>query len=136
MYKKLLPLLVLLFSGKALAFEFPIEVTEYFDDVKIVAYIDKSDINEVSHWIPFEKQPPLSIYDALQAVKKFMISNSVFGDATVTGIELRRIPHHEIYWHYVVKVKYKDKENIRPHFFVVLMDGKVISAIREPESIK
>lgn len=136
MYKKLLPLLLLLFSGKALAFEFPIEVTEYIDDIKIVAYLNKSDVNELSHWVPFENQPPLSIYDALQAVQKYMIANSIYTGSTLTGIELKRIPHHEIYWHYVVKVRYKQDNKTWPHFFVVLMDGKVISALRKPESIK
>ena len=136
MYKKLLPLLLLLFSGKVLAYEFPIEVTEYIDDVKIVAYIDKNEISKTSQWVPFEGQPPLSIYDALQAVQKFMIENAEFAETRLTGIELKRIPHYEKNWHYLVKVKYKVADKMQPHFFLVLMDGKVISALREPESIK
>jgi len=136
MYKKLIPLLLLLLSGKVLAYEFPIEITEYIDDVKIVAYIDKNDISKTSQWVPFEGKPPLTIDEALQAVQKFMIANAEFAETRFTGIELKRIPRHEKNWHYLVKVKYKVDDKMQPHFFVVLMDGKVISALREPESIK
>lgn len=136
MAKKLLPLLFLLMSGKVLAYDFPIEVVEYVDDVKIVAYIDKNDIKKTPQWVPFESKPPLSIYDALLAAKKYMISNAEFVENKLIGIELKRIPHYEDNWHYLVKVKYKVGDNIQPHFFVVLMDGKVISALRKPEAIK
>ena len=80
MGKKLIPLLFLLMSGRVLAYEFPVEVVEYIDDVKIVAYIDKNHISKISQWVPFESQPPLSIHDALQAVQKFMISNAEFAE--------------------------------------------------------
>lgn len=136
MGKKLIPLLFLLLSGRVLAYEFPIEVAEYIDDVKIVAYLDKKDVNNTSQWVPFEGQPPLSIYDALQAVQKYIISNAEYVENKLIGIELKRIPHHEKNWHYLVKVKYKHGDKMQPHFFVVLMDGKVISALRKPESIK
>jgi len=136
MYKKLIPLLFLLFSGRALAYQFPIEVTEYIDDVKIVAYINQNDINEKSQWTPFESAPPLSIHEALQAVQKYLHSDADFTNATLTGIELKQIPHHKNYWHYLVKIKFTRGDMPKPHFFVVLMDGKVISALKEPESIK
>jgi hypothetical protein len=136
MYRKLIPLLFLLFSGKLLAFEFPIEITEYIDDIKIIAYINERDINRESRWTPFDGPPPLSIYDALQAVQGDISSNAAITDTTLIGIELKQIPHHEMYWHYLVKVKFKLADKTQPHFFVVLMDGKVISALKRPESIK
>lgn len=136
MYKKLLPLLFLLFSTGALAYDFPIEITEYIDNVKIVAYIDKKDIDKKLQWTPFNSSLPLSLTDALSAVQKYLDANSAFTGARFMSIELKQIPHHEKHWHYLVKVKYQLNGKIQPHFFVVLMDGKVISAIKQPEPIK
>jgi len=134
--KNLMVLLLVLFSGKALGYEFPIEVTEYIDDVKVVVYINKSDISHEAKWIPFEHSPPLSIGDALQAVEKYVNSRNDFSALELTGIELKKIPHHEAHWHYLVKTNVKVSDKVQAHFFVVLMDGKVISALKEPDSIK
>lgn len=136
MFKKLMPFLFLLFCGKAMAYENPIEIIEYIDDVKVVAHINKSAINQKLKWKPFESPLPLSIVDALQAVQTYIKSHGDISDVELRGIELKRMAHDEKYWHYLVKLDYKSGEDIRPHFFVVLMDGKVISALREPESIK
>lgn len=136
MYKKMLPLLVLLFSGKVMAYDFPLEIIEYIDDVKIFAYLKQNDIDEKAKWTPFESQPPLSVNDALLAVQQFIKSNEGFTDVSLTSIELKQIPHHKHYWHYLVKVKYSSKDKQQPHFFIVLMDGKVVSALKQPEAIK
>lgn len=133
---RLILLLILLYSGKVLAIEFPIEITEYADGVRIVAYLNKNDINEKSRWRPFHGAPPLSINDALQAVQQHINSRPDAGHITITEIELRQIPHHKGYWHYLIKAKQEVNEGTHAQFFIVLMDGKVISAIREPESIK
>lgn len=131
----LLPLFLLL-SGKVLAYEFPIEITEYVDEVRIAAYIKKEDINNNVKWTPFEGPPPLTIDEALKAVQEFIKSDVDMAKSTLVEIELRQIPNHEKSWHYLVRVRYQSEDKIQPHFFLVLMDGKVISAIREPESIK
>jgi hypothetical protein len=136
MFKKLMPFLLLLVFGRVMAYENPIEIIEYIDDVKVVAYINKSDINTKIEWTPFESPLPLSIDDALHAVQEYIQSDDDITDVKLSGIELKRIARHEMYWHYLVKLKYKSGDETRPHFFVVLMDGKVISALREPESIK
>ena len=136
MSRKLLPLLLFLLSSKVMAYEFPIEIIEYIDDIKIFAYLDKNDINEKAKWKPFKSPPPLSLHQALQAVHTYMKSHEGYADASLTGIELKQIPHHENYWHYLVKVRVAANEKVKPHFFVVLMDGKVVSALREPEAIK
>ena len=136
MFKKLIPFLLLLFFGRAMAYENPIEIIEYIDDVKVVAYISKSDITEKLQWTPLESPVPLSIDDALRAVQNYIKSDKDIADFKLSGIELKRIARYEMYWHYLVKLKYKSDGRMRPHFYVVLMDGKVISALREPESIK
>ena len=136
MFKKLMPFLLLLFCGKVVAYESPIEIIEYIDDVKVVANINKNDLNKKTQWIPFKSPPPLSVADALQAVQKYIGSHGKISDIKLRGIELKRMSHHEMYWHYLVKIIYQRGDKTQPHFFVVLMDGKVIPALQEPESIK
>jgi len=135
MYSRFIPLFVLLFSAKLYAYEFPIEITEYIDDVKVDAYISNNDINQALVWTPFESEPPLSMASALQAIQAYA-ANTDLSDMTLTGIELKQIPHHEKHWHYLVKIKSEVDEVVASHYFIVLMDGKVIPAIKEPESIK
>jgi hypothetical protein len=135
MLKRLWPLLLLVFSGRIMAYEFPIEVIEYIDDVKIIAVIPHKEIVPDSDWRPFKSAPPVSIQEALEAVQAYINSNENFSETTFTSIELKQIPDTSN-WHYVVKVKYRDGKSIQPHFFVVLMDAKVISAIKMPEAIK
>jgi len=135
MYLRFLPILVLLFSAKLFAYEFPIEITEYIDDVKVDAYISKSDIDQELIWTPFDGAPPLSIAAALQAIQGYA-ANTDLADMTLTGIELKKIPRHEKHWHYLVKIKSEVDGIVESHYFIVLMDGKVIPAIKEPESIK
>ena len=139
MYRKLLTALfalLFLFIGRAQAFEFPIKITEYLDDVRVIAYINKSDINEKLQWTPFGRPPPLSIYGALIAIESYIKDNDDFTNIKLTGIELKQMPHHDLYWHYLVKAKYGPEGEMQSHFFVVLMDGKVIAALKQPESIK
>jgi hypothetical protein len=136
MTKNLLPILILLFSTQVLAIEFPIEISEYIDDVKIDAFINKEDLEKTSQWTPFESSPPLTINQALIAILNDEKSEINLNNASVIGVELKPVPHHKSYWHYLVKIKTISEEGSEPHFFIVLMDGKVISAIKEPESIK
>lgn len=135
MYSRCLPLFVFLISTKLYAFEFPIEITEYIDDVKVDAVIKQSDINQELIWTPFEKAPALSVADALQAIKDYADKTNL-EDLALTGIELKQIPHHEKHWHYLVKLKSKTDDGFESHYFIVLMDANVIPAIKEPESIK
>ncbi|MCB1724366.1 MAG: hypothetical protein KDJ39_11810 [Gammaproteobacteria bacterium] len=136
MRQRLLPLLFVFLSARALAFEFPIEVTEYLDDVRISAYINKADLAAAPHWEPFTEALPLSVDGALAAVQQFMREKEQVADAELLGIELKRIPRHEAYWHYLVRIRSASDDKSKPHLYVVLLDGKVIAAIREPQSIK
>jgi hypothetical protein len=135
MYLRFIPLLVLLFSSRLYAYEFPLDITEYIDDVKVVAYINNSDIKPELNWEPFASAPLLSIASALQAIQAYS-ANTELADMMLTGIELKQIPHHENQWHYLVKVKTEVDEVFESHYFIVLMNGKVIPALKEPDSIK
>ena len=136
MYKKLMPFVFLFFACNVLANQHPIEIMEYIDDVKIIAYINDSDIDAETRWTPFESPPPLSISDALTAVEHYIKKNSDFTSAALSGIELKKMPRHENIWHYLVRVKGTIADKTQAHFYVVLMNGKVISGIRKPDSIK
>lgn len=135
MLLRFLPVFALLFSAKLFAYEFPIEATEYLDDVKVVAYIKKSDISQGLIWTPFASAPPLSMSAALQAIQDYA-EKAGLENMTLTGIELKPIPHHEKHWHYLVKVKTEEDDTFQSHYFVVLMDGKVIPALKQPDAIK
>ena len=135
---KLLSAALLFFiSSHALAYNFPVEVIEYMDNVRVVAHVDKNDISDEPSWTPFKSALPLPVDKALDAVDHEIKAHPEYMDVHLTSIELKQLPHHEKQWHYLVRVNYMDKKQVKhPHFFAVLMNGKVISAIREPESIK
>ncbi len=133
---RLLPLLFLLLSGKVLARESPIEVFEYIDDVKIVAFIKESEINREQYWTPFKSSPPLTISEALAGINQYMATVPELANATLIEVELKEIPHHKGYWHYLIKLNAKVNNKSQPHYFVMLMDGKIFPALREPESFK
>ena len=135
MLLKLLPFVILLFSKTLYAYESPIEIIEYIDNVKVVAFINKADIKKTSAWIPFKSKPPLTVEKALAKVKLFLSKNTL-KSLTMREIELKRVPHHNKYWHYLVKLSYKVNNQLQFHYFIVLMNGKVIAALKEPESIK
>ncbi len=133
---RLLPLLFLLISGKVFAREAPIDIFEYIDDVKIVAFIKESDINRGLHWSPFKGVPPLTISKALASLHKYIVTNPKLARATLVEIKLKEIPQHKGYWHYLIKLNAKVNEKSQAHYFVVLMDGKIFPALKEPESFK
>ena len=136
MLVRILPLLLILFSAKLQAMEFPLEVIEYIDNSRVVAFINESDIDKTLPWTPFTGAPPLSLNDALGLTQKYATTGLKLKNATLSEIELRQIPHHKNYWHYLVKMQASVDEKMRNYYFIVLMNGKIISGIREPQSIK
>jgi hypothetical protein len=136
MPNKLLPVLLFLFSSQVLAVEFPIEISEYIDDVKVDAFINEEDLMHSKKWMPFDSSPPLSMNQALNAIKESEGSGIDFSKAKVVAVELKPVPHHKSYWHYLVDLKVMSDEGPESVYYVVLMNGKVIPAIKEPESIK
>ena len=136
MLLRMLALPLVLFSVTVHASEFPIEIIEYVDQTKVVAFINEEDIDRTVAWVPFEGPPPLTIADALALVQKFIAPDAEMAGSRLTEIELRRIPHHEIHWHYVVRMKAHTRDKPRSWFFIVLMNGKIIPGLQEPQAIK
>lgn len=132
-----LVLFSILFCATAQAVQFPTQVIEQFDDVKIVSFINESDINNSALWNPLESAPPLSVSAAIDAVKKHSATTAAPpGSFSITEIELRQIPHHKNHWHYLIKTRSDVDHTSKNSFYVALMDGTIIPAIVEPVSYK
>lgn len=131
-----LALFLLLLGSNSQAYQFPIEIIEYVEDARVVAFINQSDLDISVHWQPGEGPPPINIENVISSTKDYAESKEDLLNATLTEIKLRQIPHHEAQWHYMVKLQAKKDNKLRYHYLVVLMNGKIIPAIREPVSIK
>ena len=136
MLPRILSLLLLAFCVNAQASQYPIEVVEFIDNIRVAAFINEEDIDKSMTWIPFEGSPPLAIGDALGAIKARVADDPEYATMKLTEIELKQIPHHQTYWHYLVRIKTELDGKSRSHYFIVLMNGKVIQGIKEPSSVK
>jgi hypothetical protein len=132
----MLVLVSVLFSASVHALGFPIEIIEYFDQTRVVVFLNEEDIDKTLDWSPFEGQPPLTIADTLEGVREYITGNVELADAEVMEIELKRIPHHESHWHYLVKMKTRADDTPQFHFLIVLMNGKIVQGLKEPEGYK
>ena len=132
-YYRWLLMAVLAFSANAYAFQSKVEIIEQFDNLRMVAFIGREDINNSPEWEPNSGGPPLSVEEAIQAVKTFIKDPT--GTLPIREIEIRTVPRHEKHWHYLVKIK-NDAMKTKYDIYVVLMNGKVIPAIIEPQAYK
>jgi len=136
-YKGLLLLLTLTFSVNAQSYQPSIEIIEQFDDVKLVAFIRESDLENYPQWNPVKEAPPLTISEAIQAVHDYHKKNNAeLATETVNEIELKKMTRHEKYWHYLIKIKINGSDDAKYQVYIVLMNGKVIPALTETESYK
>ena len=110
--------------------EFPLELIEYLDDVKVVAFVRPSALEKAPTWDPVAEPLPLGIPQALQAVRAFVGPDSGY---RLRSIELKPIPSHPGHWHYLVRTT---DPHGKPRYFAVLLDGTLIPATVEPESYK
>jgi hypothetical protein len=132
-----LAVLSMMFCATAQSSPFPIQIIEQFDDARIVAFINESDVNNSAQWNPLKDAPPLSVASAIEAVKQhYLAHNNSLDSLSITEIEIRQVPQHKNHWHYLIKVKSNIDLEFKNTFYVVLMDGKVIPAIVEPKSYK
>ncbi len=134
----LLLLTLMVFSTNALSYQPSlIEIVEQIDDVRFVAFIRESDLENYPQWNSMKEAPPLTIAEAVQAVHNYHKKNNAeLAAETVNKIELKKITRHEKYWHYLVKIKVNSSKKARYQIYVVLMNGKVIPALNEPPSYK
>lgn len=125
----------LLFSLNARAFEPSVEIIERFDDVRVVAFVSEADLKNYPLWHPTGDTLPLSVGEAIAAVvKKRNGHHHEVSD--IEEIELRKISGRKDHWHYLVKLAAGSSQGRGLEVYVVLMTGKVIPAIIEPEAVK
>lgn len=133
-FKPLMLLALLLASTESQAL--PTEIFENMDGNTIVAFVEQAEIDAAPNWNPMEESPPLTIKGLTRTLHEFTTPMRGLSDARLREIELRQIPGHADYWHYLVDMTTASDGNLHHHYFMVLMNGKIIPAIREPESIK
>lgn len=130
-YYRLLLIAILVLSANAYAYQPKIEIIEHFDNLRIVAFINAEDVNNSPQWNPDLGTPSLTVGKAVQAVKNFTKSSNII----VKEIEIRPLPKNNTHWHYLIKVA-NDEMKTKYNIYVVLMSGKVIPGIIEPEGYK
>ena len=132
-YYRYLFLSILVFSTNVSAIQTKIEIYEQFDNLRMVVLIGENDINNSPEWNPGLSPIPLTVGEAIQAV--IALNKAAKTPNAIKEIEIRPIPHYENHWHYLIKIA-NDAMNIKYSIYVVLMNGKVIPAIIEPQGFK
>ncbi len=131
-------LILLFISTYSYAYEPKIEIFEQFDNFRVVAFLNKNDIEKSPTWKPGMTAPPLTVVGAIQAlqtfVKKSNAANTI-AENTIKEIEIRTIPKDEQHWHYLIKVA-DEAMQAKYDIYVILMDGTVIPTIIEPQGYK
>ena len=132
-YYPLLSLAIFVLSASVHGFQSKVEIFEQFDDLKMVAFISEKDINNSPEWNPDIGAPPLTVFQAIKSVRDFNKPSNFTG--AIKEIEIRPVPKHGKHWHYLIKIT-NDATKTRYDIYVVLMNGKVIPAIIEPQTYK
>ncbi|NOX08706.1 MAG: hypothetical protein GXP22_04320 [Gammaproteobacteria bacterium] len=124
---------ILILSTNVYSYQSKVEIVEQFDDLKMVAFISKEYINNSPEWIPGKTALPLTVADAIKAVNDFNKDENKVD--VISEIEIRKIPKHKKHWHYLIKVANKAMK-LKYNIYVVLMSGKVVPAMIQPQSYK
>ena len=134
----MLILTMILISTKALAEQFPLEIIERFADARIIIYTQQSAIDEAPTWNPSGGAPPLTIEALVKTIQKWGSTDPNLAKATIRKIELKPIRHNENRnrWYYLVQLQNEEPGHPNVNYLAVLMNGKILPAIREPESYK
>jgi len=132
-YYRCLLIATLVLSANVHALQPKIEIIEQFDNLRMVAFIGMEDINNNPEWNPDSGAPPLTVGEAIQSVKDFIKTSDTSID--IKEIEIRPVPKREKQWHYLIKIA-NDAMKSKYDIYVVLMNGKVIPAIIEPQGYK
>lgn len=131
-------LAMILFVGRSIAGQWPLEIYEVMDDKKIVVFVGNEDIAASPEWRPAEGGPPLTIDGALQHLKRWIANDDRLAGAEVREIELKPIHGHEKEnrWYYLLQLRTENGAKSQTNYAVILLNGKVISAVAEPASVK
>jgi len=129
---------MLLFGHSAGATQFPLEIIEHFDDTKIVIYVQQADVDQAPTWEPGRGAPPLSIEQLVKSVTAHNSGTPGSAEFQIRKIELKpvlRNPKRNS-WYYLLRLKAIRDGRPEIEYLAVLMSGKVLPAIREPDPYK
>jgi hypothetical protein len=97
-YYRCLYFFIFALSVKAYAYQPKIEIVEQFDNLRMVAFINKEDADSNPSWIPGSNKLPLTVVEAIRAVN--VLSKKL---NTIVEIEIRLMPKYKNRWHYLIK---------------------------------
>ncbi len=131
-------LLLFALTGAVSAAPWPLEIIDRLDDTRIVIYINESDIEQSPVWDPARGAPGFGLKDLMKSVAAWEKKNKGPDADGIEKIELKPIVHHEKQgrWYYLVQLRDKVDGKRTHRYLAVLMSGKAVAAIREPESYK
>ncbi len=139
MLKNFLAIAVLLAAiGSVNASPWPLEIIDHLDETKIVIYIKEADIEASPLWNPASGTPTFGLSELLETVAAWKEKNKWDAADGIEKIELKPIMHHEKEgrWYYLVQLKNVEKGKRSHQYLAVLMSGKAVAAIMEPEAYK
>ncbi|UHD17409.1 hypothetical protein [Thiocapsa bogorovii] len=120
------------------AAQWPVEIFERMDDKRIVVFLSDDDIETDPAWSPIEGGPPLTLAAVIQELNTWIKDNADLAGFDIHEIKLKGIPHHEVdrHWYYLVQLHKLVDGRPERRYAAVLMNGKLVPAIREPASVK
>jgi hypothetical protein len=120
------------------AAEWPVEVFERMDDKRIVVFLAAKDIDASPAWSPSEGGPPLTLATVIEELKGHIRDNAELAGFNIHEIKLKAIPHHEVdrHWYYLVQLRKLVDSRPERQYAAILMNGKLVPAMREPSAVK
>ena len=131
---RLITLVIVISATSAYASQSKVDLYERFDDFRVVAVIDKEDMNNSPTWNPGIDPLPLGVDAAIRSIRDFIKQADTVG--AIEKIEIRGIKNYPGQWHYLFKVATDHTNSSGYKMYLVLLNGKVIPAFIEPDAIK
>ena len=139
MLKNLIATVLVFVASQALATTpWPLEIIDHLDDATLVVFVNEADIEASPKWNPDSGAPPFGLQQMFQAVAAWKDKNDCTDTVKIEKIELKPIAHHEKEgrWYYLVQLRDEGAEKPTKRYLAILMNGKAIAAVKEPESYK
>lgn len=116
----------------------PVEIFDVMDNQKLVLFLRDQDIVSSPSWQPADGAPPLTIAEALKHIQSWIDKDPRLAGARVHELELKPIHEHhqQDRWYYLLQLRTEHDGEVVTSYAAVLMNGKVIAAIVEPDSYK
>ncbi len=123
---------VLLLDQNVAAVQWPLEVRENGDCREITVFLEEEDMRAVPSWGPAQGAPPLTVAGAIREVRHWVDASFRLKGLRIHEVELKPIGHRDAgrHWYYLVQLRRSVNGRPDRHHVAVLMNGRVIPAIR------